>query len=61
MSNKELSDTKVKYDLGIITESDYNTKLVSNEEYDLELRSEIINYNTLKEKIQKPWIAFSNS
>ncbi|NRY34712.1 hypothetical protein [Clostridium beijerinckii] len=47
--------------MGIITESDYNTKLVSNEEYDLELRSEIINYNTLKEKIQKPWIAFSNS
>lgn len=61
LSNKELSDTKAKYDLGIITESDYNTELVSNEDLDLELRSEIINYNTLKEEIQKPWIALSSS
>jgi hypothetical protein len=45
----------------MITESDYNTQVVSNDDLDLQLRSEIINYNTLKEEIQKPWIAFSSS
>ena len=61
VNNKKLSDAKLKYDLGMITESAYNTQVVSSEDLDLQLRSEINNYNTLKEKIQKPWIAFSNS
>ena len=41
----------------MITESAYNTQVLSSEDLDLQLRSEIINYNTLKEKIQKPWIS----
>ena len=61
INNEKLSNLKFKYDLGMITESDYNTQVVSSEDLDLELRSEIINYNTLKEDIQKPWIAFSNN
>lgn len=60
LSNMNLSYAKVKFDLGMITESDYNAQLVSNEDLNLQLRSEIINYNILKEKIQKPWIAFSS-
>ena len=59
LNNEKLSNAKLKYDLGMITESDYNTQVVNNEHLDLELRTEIINYNNLKEKIQKPWIAFS--
>jgi len=61
ISNEKLSNTKFKYDLGMMTESDYNTQVLSCEDLDLQLRSEIINYNTLKEEIQKPWIAFSSS
>ena len=61
VNNKKLSDAKLKCDLGMITESAYNAQVVSSEDLDLQLRSEINNYNTLKEKIQKPWIAFSNS
>jgi len=59
LNNEKLSNAKFKYDLGMITESDYNTQVVANEDLDLELRSEIATYNTLKEEIQKPWIAFS--
>ena len=61
INNEKLSNAKFKYDLGMMTESDYNTQVVSSEDLDLQLRSEIINYNTLKEDIQKPWIAFSSS
>ena len=58
MNNEKLSNLKVKYDLGMITDSAYNTQIVSSEDLDIQLRSEIINYDTLKEEIQKPWIAF---
>ena len=60
LNNKKLSDAKLKYDLGMITESAYNTQVVSSKDLDLQLRDTIDTYNTLKEKIQKPWIAFSN-
>jgi hypothetical protein len=43
----------------LITKSDYNTQVVSSEDLELQLRSLIDSYNTLKEDIQKPWIAFS--
>jgi hypothetical protein len=61
INNENLSNLKLKYDLGMITESAYNTEVVKSEQSDLDLRAEVINYNNLKEKIQKPWIAFSNS
>ena len=59
LNNKQLSNAKLKYDLGLITKSDYNTQVVSSEDLELQLRSAIDSYNTLKEEIQKPWIAFS--
>ena len=61
LNNKQLSNAKLKYDLGLITKSEYNTQAVSSEDLDLQLRSAIDSYNTLKEDIQKPWIAFSQS
>lgn len=59
LNNKQLSNAKLRSDLGIITKSDYNTLVVSSEDLELQLRSAIDSYNTLKEQIQKPWIAFS--
>ena len=59
LNNKQISNAKLKYDLGLITKSDYNTQVLSTEDLDLQLRGYINQYNTLKEEIQKPWIAFS--
>ena len=59
LNNKQLSNAKLKCDLGLLTKSDYNTQVVSSEDLELQLRSLIDSYNTLKEDIQKPWIAFS--
>lgn len=61
LSNKNLSDAKLKYDLGMITESTYNTQVLSSEDLNIQLRSQIDAYNTLKQEIQKPWIAFSGA
>jgi len=61
ITNENLSNLKLKCDLGIITESAYNDEVVKSEQADLDLRAEIISYNITKEKLQKPWIAFSNS
>ncbi|NRZ12932.1 hypothetical protein [Clostridium beijerinckii] len=52
---------KLKYDLGMITESAYNSQVLSSEDLNIQLRSQIDNYNTLKQEIQKPWIAFSGA
>ncbi|BCZ45059.1 multidrug transporter [Clostridium gelidum] len=60
ITNENLSNSKLKYDLGMITESAYNDEAIKSEQSDLDLRAEVINYNSTKEKIQKPWIAFSN-
>ena len=61
LTNENLSNLKLKCDLGIITQSAYNDEVIKSEQADLDLRAEIINYNITKEKLQKPWIAFSNS
>lgn len=60
LTNENLSYLKLKYDLGMITESAYNDEVEKSEQSDLDLRSEVINYNSTKENVQKPWIAFSN-
>jgi hypothetical protein len=59
LNNKQLSDAKLKYDLGMMTKSDYDTLVVSSKDLELQLRSYVDQHNTLKEEIQKPWIAFS--
>lgn len=58
LNNKQLSVAKLKYDLGMITKSEYNTQVANSEDLDIQLRTAIDGYNTLKEKIQKPWLAF---
>jgi hypothetical protein len=58
LNNKQLSTYKLKYDLGLITKSDYDTQVANAQELDIQLRSTVDSYNTLKEKIQKPWLAF---
>ena len=59
LNNKQLSNAKLKYDLGLMTKSDYDTLVVNSEDLQIQLRSLIDSHNTLKEEIQKPWIIFS--
>lgn len=59
LNNKQLRISKVKYDGELITKTDYDHQIVNSEELDIQLRSAIDRYNTLKAQIQKPWIAFS--
>ena len=49
----------MKYDSELITKTDYDHQIVNSEELDIQLRSAIDRYNTLKAEIQKPWIVFS--
>lgn len=58
LNNKQLSAYKLKYDLGLITKSEYDSQVANNDDFDIQLRSTVDSYNTLKEKIQKPWLAF---
>jgi len=55
--NEKLSNYKLQYDLGMITETIYNGYVVNSMQDDIDLRNEIITYNNLKEKLQKPWLA----
>ncbi|BCZ44193.1 multidrug transporter [Clostridium gelidum] len=59
LNNKKLSNAKLKYDLGMMTKSEY-TKLIvddqGSEDLDIQLRTDIDTYNTFKETIQKPWV-----
>jgi outer membrane protein TolC len=59
--NEQLSNYKLKYDLGMMTEADYNTQVVSTLQAEIDLRSAIISYNQNKEYLQKPWIAASTA
>ncbi|EKQ51570.1 MULTISPECIES: TolC family protein [unclassified Clostridium] len=61
LNNKQLSIARVKYGNELITELDFNNQVVNSEDLDIQLRTAIDRYNTIKEEIQKPWIAFSNS
>ena len=59
LNNKQLRIFKAKYDSELITKTYYDHQVVNSEELNIQLRSAIDRYNTLKEEIQKPWIAFS--
>ncbi|EHI98609.1 hypothetical protein CDLVIII_1925 [Clostridium sp. DL-VIII] len=61
INNEQLSNYKLKYDLGMITESDYNAQVVSTEQAEIDLRNAIIAYNQNEEYLQKPWIVLSSS
>lgn len=57
LNNKQLGIYKLKYDLGLMTKSDYDTQVANTQDLDIQLRTTVDSYNTLKEKIQKPWLA----
>jgi outer membrane protein TolC len=57
VKNKELANSKLKYDMGLITKTDYNNLVLDNDELENSLRTAVNNYNTLKNQIQKPWIS----
>lgn len=59
LTNKQLRIANVRYDTGLMTKVDYDHLVVNSKDLDIQLRSAIDRYNTLKEEIQKPWIAFS--
>lgn len=59
LTNKQLRIAKVRYDDGLMTKIDYEHLGANSQDLDIQLRSAIDRYNTLKEEIQKPWIGFS--
>lgn len=56
VKNKELSISKLKYDEGLMTKTAYDKLVLDNEDLETALRTSINDYNTLKNKIQKPWL-----
>ena len=61
LNNEQLKNYKLKYDLGMMTESDYNTQVVATLQAEINLRNAIISYNQNKGYLQKPWIAASSN
>lgn len=59
--NKQIRLSKVNYDLGLMTKLAYDTKVNDLETNQVNLRTSINNYNTLKASLEKPWITFSQS
>lgn len=56
VKNKELSIAKLKYDEGLMTKVAYDKLVLDNGTLETDLRTSINDYNTLKNKIQKPWL-----
>ncbi|WP_160683427.1 TolC family protein [Clostridium sp. C2-6-12] len=56
ISNKQLSNAKLKYDMGLITKTDYNNLVLDNDDLENNFRTAVNSYNTLKNQIQKPWL-----
>lgn len=56
VKNKELSNAKLKYDVGLMIKTDYDNLVLTNIDLETDLRNSINNYNTLKSQIQKPWL-----
>jgi outer membrane protein TolC len=56
VKNNELSIAKLKYDEGLMTKTSYDKLVLDNGTLETDLRTSINDYNTLKNKIQKPWL-----
>lgn len=61
LSNKQLSNTKLKYDLGLITKSEYDNQIATSDDLDIQLRSSVDSYNNLRNQIEKPWLVFGGT
>lgn len=59
VNNKQLSISKLKYDTGLITKTQYDNEVLASEDLETSLRTLIDNYNKLKNSIQKPWLVFN--
>lgn len=56
VNNKQLSILKLKYDMGLVTKTEYNKQVLQSEDLDTKLRADIDDYNKLQNKIRKPWL-----
>lgn len=56
ITNKQLEQAKLKYDLGLITYNEYKTQALDSTKVDTQLRNLIVSYNNIKDSIEKPWI-----
>ena len=50
---------KVNYDLGLKTKLEYDKSVNQSETLNIQLKTTINSYNTLKAQLEKPWIALS--
>lgn len=61
LNNKQLSNMKLQYDLGLKTKTDYNNQALISDDLENNLRTLVNNYNKLKNNIQKPWTISASS
>lgn len=59
LTNKQLRIMKVNYDLGLKTKLEYDKAVNEIETLNIQLKTTINSYNTLKSQLEKPWIALS--
>lgn len=59
LTNKQLRIMKVNYDLGLKTKLEYDKAVNESETLNIQLKTTINSYNTLKAQLEKPWIALS--
>lgn len=55
LANKKLANTKLQYQLGLMTTSDYNQAVASAKSADVQMRTLVENYNNMIITIEKPW------
>lgn len=61
LTNKKLINMKLKYDLGLVTKTDYDNQILTSYNQEINLRNIIDNYNKIKNNIQKPWTISASS
>ena len=61
IANKSLANTKLQYQLGLMTTNDYNTAATGYRQLDISLRQTLNQYYQLKTVFEKPWAASSSS
>ena len=59
LDNQKLKNTKLQYDLGLITKNKYDDKLIESLSLQSQLRKDIKTYNEYKDQIQKPWLTLT--
>lgn len=61
LTNSKIKLSKVQYDLGLITQNQYNKECNSAIEIEINMRNLIDNYNKIIDQIEKPWLISQNS